>query len=54
MQQAEKLLADRGMGYLHIRSARNNCCQIGVDRTRTGGSGLLTHRAFAITGAKPR
>jgi hypothetical protein len=30
--RAEALLADPGIAYLHVRSARNNCYQVRIDR----------------------
>ena len=32
VQRAETLLADRSVAYVHVRSARNNCYQVRLDR----------------------
>lgn len=31
--RAEELLADPGVAYVHVRSARNNCYQVRIDRS---------------------
>ena len=32
VQRAETLLADPAVAYVHVRSARNNCYQVRLDR----------------------